>query len=185
MLLEQLINFKKMKNIYIILLLSFAIFSCETPTQANSDYPVVIDETELVALQNSQYESMNSGDIESVMDLYSDTAMWSFPNGVNMEGKDQIKSMLETTTGIWNISSGEDTNYIAMKGKDTNEDGEEFDFHILLSWGPQTFSNDDTSITVPYHSATFFVGEDKKIQWTGAFYDRTKFVEAYDEDPIK
>ena len=72
-----------------------------------------------------------------------------------------------------------------MKGTDTNEEGQEFDFHILLSWGPQTFSNDDTSITVPYHSATFFVGEDKKIQWTGAFYDRTKFVEAYDEDPIK
>ena len=47
------------------------------------------------------------------------------------------------------------------------------------------FANDDTSITVPYHSATFFVGEDKKIQWTGAFYDRTKFVEAYDVDPIK
>ena len=37
--------------------------------------------------------------------------MWSFPNGVNMEGKDQIKAMLETTTGIWQISSGEDTNY--------------------------------------------------------------------------
>ena len=66
-----------------------------------------------------------------------------------------------------------------------SENGEEFDFHILLSWGPQTFANDDTSITVPYHNATFFVGEDKKIQWTGAFYDRTKFVEAYDEDPIK
>jgi hypothetical protein len=117
--------------------------------------------------------------------MYSDTAMWSFPNGVNMEGKDQIQAMLETTTNIWNISAGEDTNYLAMKGTDTNEEGEEFDFHILLSWGPQTFSNDDTSITVPYHSATFFVGEDKKIQWTGAFYDRTKFVEAYDEDPIK
>ena len=102
-----------------------------------------------------------------------------------MEGKDQIKAMLETTTGIWKISSGEDTNYIAMKGTDTDENGEEFDFHILLSWGPQTFANDETSITVPYHNATFFVGEDKKIQWTGAFYDRTKFVEAYDEDPIK
>ena len=174
-----------MKKIILTLILSFAIISCETPTQANSDYPIVIDETELVELVNSQYEAMNSGNIESVMDLYSDTAMWSFPNGVNMEGKDQIKAMLETTTGIWQISSGEDTNYIAMKGTDTDENGEEFDFHILLSWGPQTFTNDDTSITVPYHNATFFVGEDKKIQWTGAFYDRTKFVEAYDEDPIK
>ena len=174
-----------MKKIFLTLLMGFAILSCETPAQADSDYPVVIDETELVELINSQYEAMNSGDIESVMNLYSDTAMWSFPNEVNMEGKDQIKAMLETTTGIWKISSGEDTNYLAMKGKDTNENGEEFDFNILLSWGPQTFSNDDTSITVPYHSATFFVGEDKKIQWTGAFYDRTKFVEAYDEDPIK
>ena len=152
-----------MKKIFLTLLMGFAILSCETPAQADSDYPVVIDETELVELINSQYEAMNSGDIESVMNLYSDTAMWSFPNGVNMEGKDQIKAMLETTTGIWKISSGEDTNYLAMKGKDTNENGEEFDFNILLSWGPQTFSNDDTSITVPYHSATFFVGEDKKL----------------------
>ena len=174
-----------MKKIFLTLFMSFAILSCETPAQADSDYPVVIDETELVELINSQYDAMNSGDIESVVGMYSDTAMWSFPNGVNMEGKDQIQAMLETTTNIWNISSGEDTNYLAMKGTDTNEEGEEFDFHILLSWGPQTFSNDDTSITVPYHSATFFVGEDKKIQWTGAFYDRTKFVEAYDEDPIK
>ena len=174
-----------MKKIFLTLFMSFAILSCETSTQADSDYPVVIDETELVELINSQYEAMNSGDIESVVGMYSDTAMWSFPNGVNMEGKDQIQAMLETTTNIWNISAGEDTNYLAMKGTDTNEEGEEFDFHILLSWGPQTFSNDDTSITVPYHSATFFVGEDKKIQWTGAFYDRTKFVEAYDEDPIK
>ena len=87
-----------MKKIILTLILSFAIISCETPTQANSDYPIVIDETELVELVNSQYEAMNSGNIESVMDLYSDTAMWSFPNGVNMEGKDQIKAMLETTT---------------------------------------------------------------------------------------
>ncbi len=174
-----------MKKKYLIIILSFAILSCETSTEANSDYPVVIDEAELVELTNSQYKAMNSGDIESVMNLYSDTAMWSFPNGVNMEGKDQIKTMLETTTGIWNISSGEDTNYLAMKGTNINDSGEEVDYHILLSWGPQTFSNDETSITVPYHSATFFVGDDKKIQWTGAFYDRTKFIEAYDEDPIK
>lgn len=36
-----------MKKIILILILSFAIINCETPTQANSDYPVVIDETEL------------------------------------------------------------------------------------------------------------------------------------------
>ena len=175
-----------MKKIFLTLLLSFAIISCENnQSDVSSDYPTIIVESELVELTNKQYEAMNSGDIESVVDMYADDAMWSFPNGVNMEGKDAIRDMLESTTSIWNITSGDDTNYMAMKGTDTNEDGEEFEFHVLLSWGPQTFANDDTSITVPYHSATFFVGEDKKIQWTGAFYDRTKFVEAYDVDPIK
>ncbi|GIS01316.1 MAG: hypothetical protein CM15mP102_21360 [Flavobacteriales bacterium] len=45
--------------------MSFAILSCETPAQTDSDYPVVIDETELVELINSQYDAMNSGGIES------------------------------------------------------------------------------------------------------------------------
>ena len=72
-----------------------------------------------------------------------------------------------------------------MTATDTNDEGEEVDFLILLSWVAQTFSIDDTSIRVPYHNATFFVGEDTKIQWTGAFYDRPIFVEVYDEDPIK
>ena len=44
-----------MKKIILTLILSFAIISCETPTQADSNYPVVIDETELVELLNSQY----------------------------------------------------------------------------------------------------------------------------------
>ena len=59
-----------MKKLIFTLILSLAIIGCEAPTQANSDYPVVIDETELVELVNSQYEAMNSGNIESVMDLY-------------------------------------------------------------------------------------------------------------------
>ena len=49
-----------MKKIFLTLILSFAILSCETPAQADSDYPVVIDETELVELINSQYDAMNS-----------------------------------------------------------------------------------------------------------------------------
>ena len=105
-----------MKKILLTLLLSFAIISCETnQSDVSSDYPTIIDESELVELTNMQYEAMNSGDIESVVDMYADDAMWSFPNGVNMEGKEAIKGMLESTTSMWNISSGEDTNYMAMK----------------------------------------------------------------------
>ena len=39
-----------MKKIFLTLLMSFAILSCETTAQADSDYPIVIDETELVEL---------------------------------------------------------------------------------------------------------------------------------------
>jgi len=170
-----------MKKIFLTLIISFAILSCETANeQVNSDLPTVVDETELVAIADAMYEAMNSDDVESVLDFYADEAAWSFPNGVNIEGKEAIGEMLSTTTAIWDIARAEGTNYLALEG--TNESGE--DFKVLLSWGGQTFSNDDTSITVPYHNILFFT-DDNKIGWNAGFYDRTQFVEAYDEDPIK
>ena len=170
-----------MKKIFLTLFISFAILSCETANeQVNSDLPTVVDETELVAIADAMYEAMNSDDVESVLDFYADEAAWSFPNGVNIEGKEAIGEMLSTTTAIWDIARAEGTNYLALEG--TNESGE--DFKVLLSWGGQTFSNDDTSITVPYHNILFFT-DDNKIGWNAGFYDRTQFVEAYDEDPIK
>ncbi len=170
-----------MKKIFLTLFISFAILSCETTNeQVNSDLPTVVDETELVAIADAMYEAMNSDDVESVLDFYADESAWSFPNGVNIEGKEAIGEMLSTTTAIWDIARAEGTNYLALEG--TNESGE--DFKVLLSWGGQTFSNDDTSITVPYHNILFFT-DDNKIGWNAGFYDRTQFVEAYDEDPIK
>ena len=170
-----------MKKIFLTLFISFAILSCETTNeQVNSDLPTVVDETELVAIADAMYEAMNSDDVESVLDFYADEAAWSFPNGVNIEGKEAIGEMLSTTTAIWDIARAEGTNYLALEG--TNDSGE--DFKVLLSWGGQTFSNDDTSITVPYHNILFFT-DDNKIGWNAGFYDRTQFVEAYDEDPIK
>ena len=170
-----------MKKIFLTLFISFTILSCETTNeQVNSDLPTVVDETELVAIADAMYEAMNSDDVESVLDFYADESAWSFPNGVNIEGKEAIGEMLSTTTAIWDIARAEDTNYLALEG--TNESGE--DFKVLLSWGGQTFSNDDTSITVPYHNILFFT-DDNKIGWNAGFYDRTQFVEAYDEDPIK
>ena len=170
-----------MKKIFLTLFISFTILSCETTNeQVNSDLPTVVDETELVAIADAMYEAMNSDDVESVLDFYADESAWSFPNGVNIEGKEAIGEMLSTTTAIWDIARAEGTNYLALEG--TNESGE--DFKVLLSWGGQTFSNDDTSITVPYHNILFFT-DDNKIGWNAGFYDRTQFVEAYDEDPIK
>ena len=175
-----------MKKTCLTLIISFAILSCETATeQVNSDLPTVIDETELVAIADAMYEAMNSDDVESVLDFYADEAAWSFPNGVNIEGKEAIGEMLSTTTAIWDIARAEGTNYIALIGSDTNEEGEVQEFKVLLSWGGQTFSNEDTSISVPYHNVLVFFGDDNKIGWNAGFYDRTQFVEAYDEDPIK
>ena len=86
-----------------------------------------------------------------------------------------------TTSSIWtSIENSEDTNYLALEG--TNEAGE--DFKVLLSWGDATYSNEANSVTVPYHNVIFFT-EDNKMSFQGGFYDRTKFVQAYDEDPIK
>ena len=149
-----------MKKIFLTLFISFTILSCETTNeQVNSDLPTVVDETELVAIADAMYEAMNSDDVESVLDFYADESAWSFPNGVNIEGKEAIGEMLSTTTAIWDIARAEGTNYLALEG--TNESGE--DFKVLLSWGGQTFSNDDTSITVPYHNILFFTDDNLSL----------------------
>ena len=109
-----------MKKIFLTLFISFTILSCETTNeQVNSDLPTVVDETELVAIADAMYEAMNSDDVESVLDFYADESAWSFPNGVNIEGKEAIGEMLSTTTAIWDIARAEDTNYLALEG--TNE----------------------------------------------------------------
>ena len=131
-----------MKKIFLTLIISFAILSCETATeQVNSDLPTVIDETELVAIADAMYEAMNSDDVESVLDFYADEAAWSFPNGVNIEGKEAIGEMLSTTTAIWDIARAEGTNYIALKGSDTNEEGEVQEFessNIIIATGSRS-----------------------------------------------
>ena len=121
-----------MRKIILTLILSFAILSCETPNEeSNSDLPTVIDDTELVAIADAMYEAMNSDDVDSVLNFYADEASWSFPNGVNIEGKEAIGQMLATTTSIWNITREEGTNYLALEG--TNESGE--DFKVLPTVG--------------------------------------------------
>ena len=56
-----------MKKIFLTLILSFAILSCETPNEeANSDLPTVIDDTELVAIADAMYEAMKKGQYNAV-----------------------------------------------------------------------------------------------------------------------
>ena len=170
-----------MKKIFLTLILSFAILSCETPTQAESDFPSVVDSTQYEEIANGFNDALNSQDVDLAMTYFSDDAVWSFPNGVQVEGKEAISNLMQTTSSIWtSIENSDDTNYLALEG--TNEAGE--DFKVLLSWGASTYSNDDTSITIPYHNVIFF-NDENKMSFHGGFYDRTKFVEAYDEDPIK
>ncbi len=170
-----------MKKIILTLILSFAIISCETPSQANSDFPLVVDSSKYEEIANAWTDAVNAQDVDLAMSYFSDDAVWAFPNGVQIQVKEAIGDLMQTTSSIWtSIENSEDTNYLALEG--TNEAGE--DFKVLLSWGDATYSNEANSVTVPYHNVIFFT-EDNKMSFQGGFYDRTKFVQAYDEDPIK
>ena len=170
-----------MKNIFFILLISFAIIGCEAPTQGGSDFPSVVDSSQYEEIANAWTDAVNAQDVDLAMSYFSDDAVWAFPNGVQVEGKEAIANLMQTTSSIWtSIENSEDTNYLALEG--TNEAGE--DFKVLLSWGDATYSNDANSITVPYHNVIFFT-DDNKMSFQGGFYDRTQFVQSYDEDPIK
>tara|TARA_B100000941_G_scaffold279027_1_gene243901 strand:- start:61 stop:573 length:513 start_codon:yes stop_codon:yes gene_type:complete len=170
-----------MKKIFLTLFLSFAILSCETSTEANSDFPTIVDSSQYEEIANAWTNAVNAQDIDLAMSYFSDDAVWAFPNGVQVEGKEEITSLMQATSSIWtSIENSENTNYLALEG--TNEAGE--DFKVLLSWGDATYSNDVNSITVPYHNVIFFT-DDNKMSFQGGFYDRTKFVQSYDEDPIK
>tara|TARA_B110000014_G_scaffold166978_1_gene118232 strand:+ start:71 stop:583 length:513 start_codon:yes stop_codon:yes gene_type:complete len=170
-----------MKKIFLTLLLSFAIIGCETSTEENSEFPSVVDSTKYEEIANAWTDAINSQDIDLAMSFFSDDAVWSFPNGVQVEGKEAISNLMQTTSSIWtSITNSDDTNYLALEG--TNEAGE--DFKVLMSWGASTYANDENSITIPYHNVIFF-NDDNKMSFQGGFYDRTKFLEAYDVDPIK
>ena len=170
-----------MKKIFLTLFLSFAILSCETSTEANSDFPTIVDSSQYEEIANAWTNAVNAQDIDLAMSYFSDDAVWAFPNGVQVEGKEEIASLMQATSSIWtSIENSENTNYLALEG--TNEAGE--DFKVLLSWGDATYSNDVNSITVPYHNVIFFT-DDNKMSFQGGFYDRTQFVQSYDEDPIK
>ena len=170
-----------MKKIFLTLFLSFAILSCETSTEANSDFPTIVDSSQYEEIANAWTNAVNAQDIDLAMSYFSDDAVWAFPNGVQVEGKEEIASLMQATSSIWtSIENSDNTNYLALEG--TNEAGE--DFKVLLSWGDATYSNDVNSITVPYHNVIFFT-DDNKMSFQGGFYDRTQFVQSYDEDPIK
>ena len=101
--------------------------------------------------------------------------------GVEVEGKEAVRELLAVTTQIWTTidqNSG-DTIYLGVTG--SNENG---DWKILLSWGDATYANEATSITLPYHQATWFT-EDNLISRISGLYDRTELVASYEEDPIK
>ena len=170
-----------MKKIFLTLILSFAILSCETTTEANSDFPTIVDSSQYEEIANAWTNAVNAQDIDLAMSYFSDDAVWAFPNGVQVQGKEEIADLMQATSSIWtSIENSENTNYLALEG--TNEAGE--DFKVLLSWGDATYSNDVNSITVPYHNVIFFT-DDNKMSFQGGFYDRTQFVQSYDEDPIK
>ena len=169
-----------MKKIFLTRILSFALIGCETTSdQVDSDLPSVVDAAPFIEIYSALNEAMNNKDIESATALFNENAVWSFPNEVEVEGVEAIGEMLTTTTSIWdNISNFNEDDVLALEG---TEDGETW--NALMAWGEQSYSNDDITITVPYH--LFMAVYEGKIQWLGGLYDRTKFVEYYDQDPIK
>ena len=120
-----------MKNFISILFLSFAIISCEAPSSGDSDFPTFIDSEELEELANTIQDALNSGDLETALTYYDDEVSWLFPNGVEVEGKEAVGEMLKTTSSMWDITSSDDTNYLAFEGSDENEEGEEVRFRVL------------------------------------------------------
>ena len=160
-----------MKKLFFTLVLSFALIGCEaTSEQVDSDLPSVVDAAPFIEIYSALNEAMNNKDIESATALFNENAVWSFPNEVEVEGVEAIGEMLTTTTSIWdNISNFNEDDFLALEG---TEDGETW--NALMAWGEQSYSNDDITITVPYH--LFMAVYEGNIQWLGGLYDRNKFV---------
>ena len=79
-----------MKKIILTLILSFAIISCETPSQANSDFPLVVDSSKYEEIANELTDAVNAQDVDLAMSYFSDDAVWAFPNGVQIQGKEAL-----------------------------------------------------------------------------------------------
>ena len=172
-----------MKKLIFTLILSFAIIGCEAPQSASADPDgrSLIDPTGLIEVADAFNAALTSGDIEQASSFLSEDATWSFPNGVTIEGKEAVTSMMASVNQIWTTidqNSG-DTVHLGVTG---GEEGGEW--KVLLSWGEATYSNDVNSITVPYHQVTWFT-DDNQIGAISGLYDRTELVASYSEDPIK
>ena len=169
-----------MKNYITILLMSLAIIGCQAPT-ADPDGRTLIDPSDLIAVSDAFDDALNSADIEKLSSMLSEDVSWAFPNGVTVEGKEAVTELLTGVSQIWTTidqNSG-DTVHLGVTG---GEEGEEW--KVLLSWGEATYANESTSISIPYHQATWFTA-DNQIAWISGLYDRTELVASYDEDPIK
>ena len=172
-----------MKKLIFTLILSLAIIGCEAPQSgsADPDGRSLIDPTGLIEVADAFNAALTSGDIEQASSFLSEDATWSFPNGVTIEGKEAVTSMMASVNQIWTTIdqySG-DTVHLGVTG---GEEGSEW--KVLLSWGEATYSNDANSITVPYHQVTWFT-DDNQIGAISGLYDRTELVDSYSEDPIK
>ena len=172
-----------MKKLIFTLILSLAIIGCEAPQSASADPDgrSLIDPTGLIEVADAFNAALTSGDIEQASSFLSEDATWSFPNGVTIEGKEAVTSMMASVNQIWTTidqNSG-DTVHLGVTG---GEEGSEW--KALLSWGEATYSNDVNSITVPYHQVTWFT-DDNQIGAISGLYDRTELVATYNEDPIK
>ena len=172
-----------MKKLIFTLILSLAIIGCEAPQSASADPDgrSLIDPTEMIEVADAFNAALTSGDIDQASSFLSEDATWSFPNGVTIEGKEAVTSMMASVNQIWTTidqNSG-DTVHLGVTG---GEEGSEW--KVLLSWGEATYSNDVNSITVPYHQVTWFT-DDNQIGAISGLYDRTELVASYSEDPIK
>ena len=72
----------KMKKIFLTLILSFAILSCETTTSsADPDGRSLIDPTEMIEIATAFNNALNTGDIEMAASMLDEDAGWSFQMG--------------------------------------------------------------------------------------------------------
>ena len=169
-----------MKNYITILLMSVAIIGCQAPS-ADPDGRSLVDPTDLIEVSDAFNDALNSADIETASSMLSEDVWWTFPNGVTVEGKEEVTKLLSGVSQIWDTidQNAGDTAHLGVTG---GEEGEEWT--ALLSWGQATYANEANSVSIPYHQVTWFT-EDNLIGGIMGLYDRTELVASYDEDPIK
>ena len=171
---------KKLIFITVMVLLVGCQPNPDVKVLADPDGRELIDYKPLNEIALKLGEAMENEDLEGLLNLMAEDATWNFPNGVSVQGKDQMGPLFTSVFDQFEkIQMDAGDSEPVLLGVKTKE-GDRW----LLRWTNYYMKNNaGKEFNISWHLATQF-DESNKIKIMNTWYDRTDLVGQYEEGDI-